>query len=438
MTEKPTEKFLGFVAAVKAATIEFPDLKPFIVAQAILECGRGTTILFADYSNPFGMHFHPFLAQYGIGVQYVACDGPGIYTKFHSFADAIKGYFAWFDNWEHYGDWRAKAKKGGLAFLKHIGPHYCPPGFTDEWIAAHGELDYADYISLRLLNEAQDLLDQASTPKPEEPQPPQSKKSYWVEDYQGGILRLVEEPGSIHRHEWRTDNVNTELAEAFAEAAKAGAGKRAVAGAFKELPELIPFPTEDPTPKSKKIVFIDPGHSEQHTGARGQNSDVQEEDENRRQALMLQEELAKYGIQSDIYDPMGDDLYSIGQQSKGYDAMISLHLNAYARKEFYTCTMCHPTKQSPNSKSAMVASKWAQAVSVAIGNPCFSGSAGWPKGVMAVGLSVLSGAASVNCPVFFLSEAEFIDDETSGSLPALRARLAKAMAAGAKVIAENI
>jgi N-acetylmuramoyl-L-alanine amidase len=201
--------------------------------------------------------------------------------------------------------------------------------------------------------------------------------------------------------------------------------------------ETVP-PTPPPTPTGRRVL-LDPGHSEAHPGARGKTPDVQEEDLNRLQAATLKTELEKLGITADIIDPMDDDKLAIGRKAQGYDAFVSLHGNACANKEFYTCCMCHPDVQKPTSRSAKVASHWAKEVASAIGNKCFEGSGnGWPEGVMTVGLSVLRGASETDCPIFFLSEFEFIDDETTSTLPALKERIAKAMSAGAKVLAEEL
>jgi N-acetylmuramoyl-L-alanine amidase len=204
----------------------------------------------------------------------------------------------------------------------------------------------------------------------------------------------------------------------------------------KANPAWTPYaPQPDPQPQPKRRVLIDPGHSEKEPGARGLNSGVQEEDMNRFQAQILKRELARYGILGDIVDPEVDDLYAIGQKAKGYDAFQSLHLNAYKNKEFYTCVMVHPKYDGPASASAKFASQAAIVMSAATGNPLFSGTAGYPKGVMAVGLSVLSGAVSVGVPLRCLSEAEFIDDESG--VDALKVRLEKYMVALAKVYANH-
>jgi hypothetical protein len=153
-----TKKFLDFVQALKGINFAFPHLKPYFLAQCILECGRGKEKLFADHGNPFGMHYHDFLSDIATGVEYDAHDGRALYAKFDSFENAVKAYFRWFDHWSHYGDWRTPARKGGIEFLAHIGPHYCPPGYTEKWKNDHIGLKYHEYISVKLLGEAKDLL----------------------------------------------------------------------------------------------------------------------------------------------------------------------------------------------------------------------------------------------------------------------------------------
>ena len=199
---------------------------------------------------------------------------------------------------------------------------------------------------------------------------------------------------------------------------------------------LLDYDIEKPSQTKNKRVLIDPGHSDKKSGAVGSNTLIKEWEANCYQAKILKEELAKLKVDADIYDPSADDLYEIGAKAKGYDAFISLHLNAFDKKEHYTCTMVHPKYQPADCKSAKVASLWAQAVAAAIKNPCFEGTSPYPKGVMATRLSVLNAAANSGCKIAFLSEAEFIDDEIN--FEALKARLVLAMKAGATVLAGEL
>jgi N-acetylmuramoyl-L-alanine amidase len=154
-------KFLRFVQAVHDAEIEFPHLKIAIIAQAMLESGRGSSMLFENNNNPFGMHYHDFLKEYAVPVQYATKTeeaGVGVFCYFYSYETAIMAYFKWFDHWTHYGNWRKAAGKTAADFLAHIGPHYCPAGYTKEWMSKHGGMKYHEYIIHELYEEAERLL----------------------------------------------------------------------------------------------------------------------------------------------------------------------------------------------------------------------------------------------------------------------------------------
>lgn len=212
-----------------------------------------------------------------------------------------------------------------------------------------------------------------------------------------------------------------------------------VAPANKPIPHLegsgrgAPAPVAPSTPKRRKIL-IDPGHSDSHTGARGKNPAVKEEVLNRFQAQCLKMYVEALGIQADVYDPIGDDLFDIGSHAKGYDLFISLHLNACDGKEHYTCAMVH--KKYAKIASTAFASKWAITMANALGYPVFGGTQGYPKGVMAAGLGVLNGAENSGCPICILSELEFVDDEVEDTK--IKDRINTAMKAGAKLIAETL
>jgi N-acetylmuramoyl-L-alanine amidase len=310
--EKPSDKFLKFVSAVKAESIEFPELKPYLVAQAILECGRGITELFDQYNNPFGMHYHDFLAPYGIGVQYVACDGPGLYTKFDNYSSAIKGFYKWFDAWAHYGDWRTEARKGGLAFLKHIGPFYCPPGFTESWKTAHGGLDYADYIVNNLLVEAKVLLNDA-TATPDKPTPKPVPKDFTY----------------LSADTAEAKNLVNALVSNFPKEFSFKLYKPPT-----DTPVEPPKPPNPPTTAGKKIL-LNPGHSASSPGADGLSSSVHEEVQNLLAANIMASDLRAAGHTVDIFRSESNDLQAVGDKAKGYDAAYSLHHNAFDKKEHY-------------------------------------------------------------------------------------------------------
>ena len=51
--------FKEFARALSDTRIEFEHLKVAQLAQAILESGRGSSDLFKDHNNPFGMKYRP-------------------------------------------------------------------------------------------------------------------------------------------------------------------------------------------------------------------------------------------------------------------------------------------------------------------------------------------------------------------------------------------
>lgn len=189
-----------------------------------------------------------------------------------------------------------------------------------------------------------------------------------------------------------------------------------------------------PTSKKIKKILIDPGHSESVRGASGKSSAVQEDVLNRFQAQCLKKYVEALGFRCDIYDTQEDDLYDIGSRAKDYDLFISLHLNACDGNEHYTCAMVH--KKYAKIASTAFASKWAKAMAAACGYKIFSGTEGYPVGVMAASLGVLNAAENSGCPIAMLSELEFMDDETSSE--PIKTRIDKAMQAGAKLIAETL
>lgn len=427
----------SFVKHVAQAPTDYPHLRTAIVAQAALESGWGTSNLFTKYGNPFGMHYHDFLKDLGKGVTYDACDGKSIYACFESPETALKAYWRWFEHWSHYGDWKSAANKTALDWLKHIGPKYCPPGFTDPWKATHEGYDYAEYIIHELYPKAEQQISQFYTPNPV----PEDVVTWFrihMLDSAFGVAAM--DGNNIAHATWRGKDIQSmiEFVSRFKKARTMVPADGAAWPGVINPPKNDDEPKPIPTKPTGKRVLLDPGHSEGNVGARGKTADVQEEDFNRLQATILKAELAELGISADIYDPHNDDRSAIGRKAQGYDAFVSLHLNAAGKKEYYTCAMCSPRVQSPNSKSAKVASAWAQSCAAAIGNKCFSGSPGWPVGVMAVGLTVLSAAAQTDCPIFFLSEMEFIDDESTETISRLKADIAKGMKAGARVLADAL
>jgi N-acetylmuramoyl-L-alanine amidase/uncharacterized protein YraI len=156
-----------FIKAVSQASFEFPWQRPLIIAQAILESGRGTTDL-SFYKNMNGMKYRESIAIPGAEkIKYYTesernnPDGPGWdwFFKFDTYETGIKVWQKLFfrkeGNWIPYPkvyERNPEVLKDACAFLTYVGPIYCP--FFEQ---SHSE-SYADYILNRCFPEAERLL----------------------------------------------------------------------------------------------------------------------------------------------------------------------------------------------------------------------------------------------------------------------------------------
>jgi hypothetical protein len=157
--QKYSEDFRDLVRVVSNGSWKEKDpLKPWFIAQCILESSRGNSELFKKHLNPFGMHYHDFMSYYATKVSYQASDGVGDYAQFDSVNKVPYAYFMWFKTWKHYDGWEKYVEQGGFEFLSFIGQFYCPGGFKQPWIDAHGGKNYAEYIRDNLLLEAEELM----------------------------------------------------------------------------------------------------------------------------------------------------------------------------------------------------------------------------------------------------------------------------------------
>jgi N-acetylmuramoyl-L-alanine amidase len=121
--------FDSFVAALSGAKVEFEHLKVAQLAQAMLESGRGTSALFTQHNNPYGMKYRSEMAGLATSVSYTDSAGEtDHYCRFASDADAVRGYWRFIDR-SPYSGWRAAAASP-LEYLRFItfagylgGPH---------------------------------------------------------------------------------------------------------------------------------------------------------------------------------------------------------------------------------------------------------------------------------------------------------------------------
>lgn len=135
------------------------NLKAAMLAQAILESGRGMSRVARECLNFHGLMWREEMKNIAepeeVEVSSEA-DGKAVFCKFKTLEDEIKGYFQFIQR-SPYPD-VLKHTKNAQDYLGYIGPKYCPPGYTPLWIAEHGDKDYDDYICDNLLQEAKNAL----------------------------------------------------------------------------------------------------------------------------------------------------------------------------------------------------------------------------------------------------------------------------------------
>ena len=144
----------SLVECYSSAEIEYPQLKPVTLAQWMLESASGESQLAKQHLNFGGLKYRAEMAGIAESVEYEARGGTEFYCKFKSIEDFVKGYWLFVDR-SPYEGWRA-CSNTGIDFINFIGPAYCPnPGYVDK--------------VLRLLGEAERLLDREEEDEPDRP-----------------------------------------------------------------------------------------------------------------------------------------------------------------------------------------------------------------------------------------------------------------------------
>lgn len=130
--------FSRLVHALKIST-QNPSLKSIILAQFILESGRGKSKLAKEFSNFGGLKWRDEMREYGSPISYEAWDGETDYIEFVSPEAFIKGYWAFiarspYNGWEEFKD----DSHAYIKFINECG--YTPPmSYHLEVIALHDE-----------------------------------------------------------------------------------------------------------------------------------------------------------------------------------------------------------------------------------------------------------------------------------------------------------
>jgi N-acetylmuramoyl-L-alanine amidase len=118
-----TMTFASFVDELVLQEIEFPHLKVVQLAQAILESGRGSSSLFRDHRNPYGMKYRSEMSGVATSVSYTDHAGEtDNYCKFSTYAKAVAGYWTFIDR-SPYSGWRAASMTAEeyISFITYAG-----------------------------------------------------------------------------------------------------------------------------------------------------------------------------------------------------------------------------------------------------------------------------------------------------------------------------
>lgn len=158
----PTNLWDKYVEAVAKTECDFPNhnqLKPAMLAQGILESGRGTSAVARECLNFHGLKYRDEMSNIAEPQEVMVSSessGSAVFCKFKTLEDEIKGYWQFIQR-SPYPDVRNHTSSP-QSLLSYIGPIYCPPGYAYQWKQAHKGKDYDDYICDELLPEAEDEL----------------------------------------------------------------------------------------------------------------------------------------------------------------------------------------------------------------------------------------------------------------------------------------
>jgi N-acetylmuramoyl-L-alanine amidase len=382
-----------FIKAVAKANFEFEWQRPLIIAQSILESGRGTTDL-SRYNNMNGMKYRKSIAVPGAEKFWYKTDsepdppGGDWFFKFDSYETGIniwkKFYFRKDEDWIPYQkvyERDPQILKNARSFLNYVGPIYCP------YFENSHDVSYADYIMERCYPEAEGLLQKIG----------ENKFMLLQVGSQGSqVGQLQAKLNEIGFNCGNVDNIfGPKTEKAVKNFQRDHLGESKVTGIVDEdtWSQVMNHP-----PIRVASVLIDPGHSPIHSGTHAKDG-TPEYDMNLLQAKIVKAELEKANILSEIFDPASDDRPLIGQKAADHSMFLSLHHNATDKKPHYTCVMVHPTKAKPRSLS--FAKKLSTAVANEIGQVDF--------GIMEYAVTVLSESEDTNCPICVLCESYFLD-----------------------------
>lgn len=428
------------------ALVKYPTpyghLKPAILAQWMLESGRGTSEAFKNYLNVAGMKWRDEMRGFAERVWYKTDtegyrNGPNgwekgdWFCKFNTPEDAVAGYFRFLGRPPYHG-WEQHTKDAE-EFLSFIGQTWCPVRYEEDHLY-EGGLNYHQYILSNLYEEAKQLLNAAGHESGDTP----TLEATWFEanrkDDGTAVISAMTKEGKSVSNLVGSPAIATKTAAEFLAHFK-GAGTFLTAETNKkvipeapEWPEVRkPTPEEPPRPTGKKLAgkkfLLDPGHSPSNPGTSGRGRNPPKEYEmNVIQAKIIADILRDEGAFVRIYDPDPDSLERVGLAANGMDCYVSIHHNSANADgtDEGTETFVHPRA----SKDCIsLASKVNAAIVKALGTK--------NRGVKKAAYTVLSTSHyDTDCRYNILTESYFLDDYSSIELATWRSsEAARAIAA---------
>lgn len=136
--ERYHQVFKDLICALRESK-QNEGLKSIVLAQWILESGRGNSSLARNHFNFGGLKWRKEMSQMASPIVYNAHDGVTKYVKFPSVDIFIEGYWHFINRYPYKG-WE-KYKEDGEGFLRHIVKSgYCPDaGYVQKVLSLHKE-----------------------------------------------------------------------------------------------------------------------------------------------------------------------------------------------------------------------------------------------------------------------------------------------------------
>ena len=325
-------------------------VKGAILAQWMLETGRGTSNAFKNFLNVAGMKYRDEMAGIASKVWYKTItegyrNGPNgweqgdWFCQFETPEDAVIGYFKFLSRHPYSGVTdRTQAPE---EFLSFIGPTWCPGGYKKEWMDAHGGKNYHEHILDTLYPEAMSILKEFGYSVPDSV----GESVSWFElnrsDLNGqSVMSGMTFTGRCVTNVFGTPSISFETIDKLRKMFPVANTIMVADTENKPIPEAPIWPEVDATigmpistPSSDKLkgtkFLLGPGHSLSSPGAKGLGANPPKEwNMNVIQAEEIAKILRAHGAMVTIFDFDPDNLTKDGLQADGYDCYISLHHNA--------------------------------------------------------------------------------------------------------------